>query len=546
MKKIISFVWRYSKEFVFSWLIYVILCGVLSSFSMIQPVINGKLIDYLSSPKDESNKILLEYIGAIIIFFLVISVFKYIVDRIYTTLQLKIGYRINMAVTKHVLRVPFSFVYKKNSVYISELINNESCAITSFSLDIIQDVIKNIILIVVGFVLVIKYMGVMGFVVVVFLPLYYLIYVFQRKKIYDESFRSNEMDSVYFSKLYGLLANSKFIKINELGNYFINKVNILYEGIIKQTLNCKKLGWKYNTLEGGISTGLNIFFIIYLGTLILDGKLTIGEYTIINSYYIIILNSVKYFFDLGKNLQEVKVSYERLNNIMKIKEEDNGNKLINIIEKIKLDKIKFAHGNNMIYNDFSIEFLKGNTYTILGENGSGKSTLINIIIGLYIEQVCGKIYINNYEMKDIDMVNLRKNNIVVAEQNPFLYEDTLLNNIILGNQKYDKNKLEMLLSYFKLSDVIDKLQQGLETMVYEDVINFSGGEKQKISLIRTFLQEKDLIILDEPTNALDVQSKELLIDYIEAIKKEKIIVIITHDQYMSTYGDKIIDLNVIQ
>ena len=165
VKKIISFVWRYSKEFVFSWLIYVILCGVLSGFSMIQPVINGKLIDYLSSPKDGSNKILLEYVGAIIIFFLVTSVLKYVVDRIYTTLQLKIGYRINMAVTKHVLRVPFSFVYKKNSVYISELINNESCAITSFSLDIIQDVIKNIILIVVGFVLVIKYMGVMGFIV---------------------------------------------------------------------------------------------------------------------------------------------------------------------------------------------------------------------------------------------------------------------------------------------------------------------------------------------------------------------------------------------
>lgn len=545
MKKIISFVWKYSKKYVFNWIMYVLLCGMLSAFSMVQPIINGKFIDYLTIKRNANANTLVGYVLVYIVIFVFTTIVGYIVDRIYTMLQFRVSYRINMGVTRHVLDVPFSFVYKKNSVYISELINNESSALTSFSLDIIQDIVKNIVLIIFGLVLVVKYMGIMGLIILFFMPIYYIIYILQRKKLYNESAKINELDSVYFSKLYGLLSNSKFIKVNELGKYFINKVNILYEKIIKQTMKCKKLGWKYNTYEGGVSTGLNIFMIMYLGTLILQGKMTIGQYTTINCYYAIITSSIKYFFSLGKKLQETKVSYERLDNIIRIKEEKNGTDIIDRIENIKLDKVNFAHGDNVIYNNFSIELFKGNVYTVLGENGSGKSTLINIIIGLYIEQVQGNIYINNTDVKNINMKNLRKNKIALAEQDPYLYEDTVLNNIILDNADYDKDKLEKLLEYFKLSDVINKLPQGLETMVYEGVINFSGGEKQKISLIRTFLQEKDLIILDEPTNALDVQTKELLKEYIGHIKKDKIIIIITHDDYMSKYGDKIINLNEI-
>jgi ATP-binding cassette subfamily C protein len=80
-------------------------------------------------------------------------------------------------------------------------------------------------------------------------------------------------------------------------------------------------------------------------------------------------------------------------------------------------------------------------------------------------------------------------------------------------------------------------------MICEDVINLSGGEKQKISLVRTFLKESDLIILDEPTNALDMKTKKILIDYIELIKKNKIIIIITHDRDMCGFGDELIRLN---
>lgn len=195
-----------------------------------------------------------------------------------------------------------------------------------------------------------------------------------------------------------------------------------------------------------------------------------------------------------------------------------------------------------IYDCFTTKLKKGNVYIILGENGAGKSTLVDIIMGLHTDNLAGNIKINGFNINELDMKYLRKNNIALAEQEPFLFEESILNNIILDNDNYDKNKLEELLNYFNLSAVINKLPNGINSILYENTINLSGGEKQKLSLIRTFLKNTDLIILDEPTNALDVFTKEKLVKYLDSLKKDRIIVIITHDRELFDIGDEVIEI----
>lgn len=541
MKNIIGFVIKNNRKYLFNWFLYIILCGISSFIGMLQPLINGNFIDSLISIKINKKEMVM-YVGVYVIIFIVGSIVSYLVSKIHTELQYRVSYSISMKTNKHILDVPYSFTYKKNSVYISELINNESCAITSFALDVIQDICKNCILIVVGLFLVMKYMGAVGSIVIFIMPIYYLVYITQKRKLYDESLKINELDSVYFSKLYGLLSNSRFLKINGIAKYFSEKVDKVNEQGIEQSLKLKRLKWKYGTFEGGISTVINVFLILYLGNMILEGKMSIGEYTIISSYFAVIMSSAKYFFDFGQRLQDAKASYERINNLLKIKKENNGDIYIDSIDKIDLQGINFSYGNKKIYENFSLELDKGKIYTIVGKNGAGKSTLVDIIIGLLVEQMEGKVLINNINMLKLDMKKIRKNQISLAEQNPYLFEDTIHKNIVLDNIKYDQDKFNKLLRYFNMKEVIEKMPQGYETMVYEDVINLSGGEKQKISLIRTFLKDSKLVILDEPTNALDIKTKYLLMEYIESIKKDKIIIIISHDNDMRQFGDKIIEL----
>lgn len=424
----------------------------------------------------------------------------------------------------------------------NDLIDEESNALTSFAIDIIQDIVKNIILIIIGMVVVVNYVGIFGMGILLFVPFYYLVYKIQKEKMYIESYAVKEKNNSFYTKLYELLSNGKFIKLSESREFFLDKVDKKFAELLSQTIKYKKTGWKYQSYESIISTAINVVAIIYFGYLILKGRLTIGEFTIVNTYYATIINSVKYFFGVGQQIQENKVSYNRINNIMRLKEQVNGEKKIESIEEISLRNISFMHGKKVIHNGLNITMEKGNVYVIKGENGSGKSTLINIIMGLHTENVQGDIFINKLSMLEIDMKYMRKNLISIAEQEPFLFEDTILNNIILGDMNYDDKKLNNLFNYFKFEDVINDLQLGINTKLQEGIINLSGGEKQKLSLIRAFLRESELLILDEPTNALDIDTKERLGRYIESIKARKIIVIVTHDNDICKYGDKVINL----
>ena len=128
----------------------------------------------------------------------------------------------------------------------------------------------------------------------------------------------------------------------------MGKVDNEYNGVIKHTLKYQKLGWKYQSFESIISTILNILMIVIIVNMILEGRLTIGEYTIILSYYATIISSVKYFFNLGQSLQETKVSYNRIDNIIRLKEQKNGKNKLETIDEIDLNKVDFGYGEKNI------------------------------------------------------------------------------------------------------------------------------------------------------------------------------------------------------
>lgn len=129
----------------------------------------------------------------------------------------------------------------------------------------------------------------------------------------------------------------------------MGKVDNEYNGVIKHTLKYQKLGWKYQSFESIISTILNILMIVIIVNMILEGRLTIGEYTIILSYYATIISSVKYFFNLGQSLQETKVSYNRIDNIIRLKEQKNGKNKLETIDEIDLNKVDFGYGEKNIW-----------------------------------------------------------------------------------------------------------------------------------------------------------------------------------------------------
>lgn len=165
------------------------------------------------------------------------------------------------------------------------------------------------------------------------------------------------------------------------------------------------------------------------------------------------------------------------------------------------------------------------------------------IVGLYNSDIIGDIYYDNYSIKALDVYTLRRTLIGFCEQTPIVFDDTIRYNIYLDSVHNDTVIGNKLISILHLRGLFDKLEKGVDTPIDNRFITLSGGEKQKITLMRALVHNPSIILLDEPTSALDKDSIDDLKKYLTSIKKNRIIIISTHDKNIVDLADVTINLD---
>lgn len=181
-------------------------------------------------------------------------------------------------------------------------------------------------------------------------------------------------------------------------------------------------------------------------------------------------------------------------------------------------------------------------YGISGANGVGKSTLLEILLGMYPDDTTGSVLYNGIDQLEIDRYALRVKNIGVAEQEPPILEDTIEANLMLLSPGQDTDKVNKYIDALGLREMVSMAPNGLETILDECRQNISGGEKQKIAIIRLLLQNPSVMLLDEPTSALDRASRSALIEILQQKKRDHIVIVVSHDSDLLEACDAVIEL----
>lgn len=207
-------------------------------------------------------------------------------------------------------------------------------------------------------------------------------------------------------------------------------------------------------------------------------------------------------------------------------------------DHIELNQISFSYNNSkkIIIKEINLLLKKNNIYGISGQSGSGKSTILDIIMGLLVPTQ-GKIIID--EKKDLK--NYFLSNAAYVSQNTFLLDGTILENIVLDNIdhiKYDQEKIFSILKKVNLDKFVDNLEKGINTIIGENGISLSGGEKQRLSLARALFQSPKILLLDEFTSALDSQNEMAILQNIKNLKEDMTIVIVSHNKKVLNICDK--------
>lgn len=338
------------------------------------------------------------------------------------------------------------------------------------------------------------------------------------------------------------------IKINDSGDFLLNKWSNLFKVIQKYKLNLALWECKTKSIAALLLQVSSLVVSLILVYQIFDNKLSIGD-------YVALLGAVasvqSIFGSIGSHLGSIFETAIYNSALMQILDYDVKNKKevdpieIQSVEEISLKNISFYYPktNVKVLDNINLKINKGENISIVGHNGSGKTTLVKCILGLY-DVSDGEIRVNEKNIKDIDKITYFER-VAAIFQDFYKYKFSVRENLGFGNLKKlnDDQELYNALQKVGLYEKVKNYQFNLDTYLTREIPagrELSGGEWQKLAIARGFLKDSDLIILDEPTAALDPLSEMKIFELFNKLSENKTTITISHRLGPTKYSDRII------
>ncbi|WP_336068745.1 ABC transporter ATP-binding protein [Mesoflavibacter sp. CH_XMU1404-2] len=363
------------------------------------------------------------------------------------------------------------------------------------------------------------------------------------KSLKKNSLRQQQESGRLISTVEESLTGLKIVKGYNAESIFGNKFFTSADTILKLS---NKIGLK-NNLAGPVSEVLGIATIAILlwygGKLVLVDKIIEGEtFIAFMGLAYAILTPAKAISKASYRVKNGLAAADRVFEILH--EEDqmpdlpNAKEIKTFNDKISIENISFKYDEDYVLKNFSIQVPKGKTVALVGQSGSGKSTIANLVTRFYDVNE-GEISIDGNNIKNVTKKSLR-HQMGLVTQDSILFNDTIKNNILLGKPDATEDEIIEALKIANAWEFVSQLPNGIETNVGDAGNNFSGGQKQRLSIARAVLKNPPIMILDEATSALDTESEKLVQEALENMMKNRTSIVIAHRLSTIQNADQII------
>jgi subfamily B ATP-binding cassette protein MsbA len=293
-----------------------------------------------------------------------------------------------------------------------------------------------------------------------------------------------------------------------------------------------------------VLTGIMIALLIfYSGKLIISDELNINNFFSFLAAMMLAYQPVRSLATLNIGINQGIASARRIlpivDNKNKITDHKDGSEIQLISGDINFKDVNFEYTNNeaQVLKSVNLNIQGGKMTSLVGHSGAGKSTILNLIPRFY-DCTSGDIMIDNQSIYKSTINSLRKN-ISLVSQDTTLFDDTIKNNIAYANLNANQEEIEKAAKYSYANEFINKLPKKYDTIIGENGVRLSGGEKQRLSIARAILKKSPIILLDEATSSLDAETESKIQKAINFLTKNRTTIVIAHRLSTILNSDKI-------
>jgi ATP-binding cassette subfamily B protein len=350
-----------------------------------------------------------------------------------------------------------------------------------------------------------------------------MIYRTKVKTIYKElRQRLSKLNTVAQENIEG----NRVVKAFAREEYEIEKFNLRSSAFRDQNLHAQYIWLKYFPLIEGLSQSMTITTLLFGGIFMINGALTPGEFIAFNSLSWAVTMPFQMLGQLFNDLQRFIASASKIMDLLKIepgiKNEPSADaqsrvKDIKTPGDIEFRNVSFSFSDVKVLHDISFHIKPGETYAIMGETGSGKTLIVNLISRFYDAQE-GAVLVDGIDVRQWDLTELRRG-IGMTTQEVFLFSDTVDSNIAYGDLSLSEEEVRHF-AEVSAAHFIDDLSHGYQTIIGERGVGLSGGQKQRIALARALAIRPRILILDDTTSAVDMETERYIQNQLDQLEFE--------------------------
>lgn len=516
---------------------------IASLLAVASPKISGRIID------DVINGSQLDLLPKLIMFLLLCTLLRSIL-RFIMIMNMEIAsqgtlYSLRDAVYKRLLLQDFTFYNKNRTGDLMSRQTGDMDAIRHFVSHVIYVSAESVLVFVLALVMLFTENRKLAFLMILVLPFTAAATYFQMKNIRPAFWKNRQMFSSLNAFAQENISGNRVVKAFAKEDFEIQKFDVENNNFRDSQLEGAAVWAKYIPIFEFISYVLNVILMIGGGIMVVKGSMTMGSMVTVNGYLWMLTTPLRTAGWLVNDIQRFTTSLEKIYST--ISHEPDIREPLHPVKKTKMDgAVSFEHvsytaDDEDILQDVTFSVQPGQTVGIIGATGAGKSTLMNLLCRFY-DTTSGTVKVDGVDVKELDLYQLRQN-IGMAMQDVFLFSDTIEGNIAYGRPDCSFEEVKWAAQVANADEFIMDTPDGYDTVVGERGMGLSGGQKQRISLARALLTDPAIIILDDTTSAVDMETETRIQEALANLPKKKTVFIIAHRISSIKDADRILVLD---